>query len=83
MGFESESEIPQIRPSNDSIDIDAEAQSPHVEPIDMQGVPLSYYPVQPNVVMNEPTRSQDLSLEYLYPKFDDMRFPRIALILFR
>jgi hypothetical protein len=81
MRTEPESEILQIRPLADGNMIDVEARSPQAESIDMHGVPLSDYPAQPSVIINELTGAKDP--EHLYPKFDDMRFPRIALILTR
>jgi hypothetical protein len=78
----SESEKIQVLSSKNSINIEARSLAPKVElsALDTQAVTLDQS-IQRVVVAKEPIPTNDP--EQIYPKFDDMRFPRIALILLR
>jgi hypothetical protein len=67
----SESEAPQI---HGSIDVEARQAEPVLPPNHAQAA----HPI----AITESTQAKDPQL-YVYPKFDDMRFSRIAMILCR
>jgi hypothetical protein len=82
MRSESENPPGHVQSSNGNIDIEARSPQEVELPsgLNTQGVILDY-PGQPIVVTNKPTPTKNS--EHVYPKFDDMRFHRIAFILSR